>query len=60
VVHITDLSKDQSYLDGEPVAVSGVEVGKARTLIIVPMLREKGSLVPSRFIARKFDHSPTS
>jgi GAF domain-containing protein len=41
VVHITDLSKYQSYLDGEPVAVSGVEVGKARTLIIVPMLREK-------------------
>ncbi len=41
VVHIADLSKDQAYLDGEPVAVGGVEIGKARTLIIVPMLKEK-------------------
>jgi two-component system, NtrC family, sensor kinase len=41
VIHITDLGKDQSYLDGEPVAVAGVEIGKARTLIIVPMLKEK-------------------
>jgi GAF domain-containing protein len=41
VVHITDLSKDQSYLDGEPIAVRGVEIGKARSLIIVPMLKEK-------------------
>ncbi len=41
VVHIHDLGKDQSYLDGEPVAVAGVDIGKARTLIIVPMLKEE-------------------
>ncbi len=39
-VQIADLGASQAYLDGEPLAVAGVEVAAMRTLIAVPMLKE--------------------
>src|SRR5262245_54158553 len=40
-VQVPDLRGSQAYLDGEPVAVAGVEVAGIRTLLAVPMLKEK-------------------
>src|SRR5262249_23680636 len=33
VVHVVDLAAEQSYLDGNPEAVSGVELGHIRTIL---------------------------
>jgi GAF domain-containing protein len=40
-VHIADLREDHCFLSGEPVAVSGVELGGVRTLVAVPMLKDQ-------------------
>jgi GAF domain-containing protein len=40
VVHVVDLSAEQSYLDRDPEAVSGVELGHIRTIVFVPMLKD--------------------
>jgi GAF domain-containing protein len=40
-VHIPDLRTDPAYLDGEPVATGGVELGGVRTLLAVPMLKDQ-------------------
>jgi len=40
-VHITDLREDRSYLDGEPVPVTAVELAGIRTVLAVPMLKER-------------------
>jgi GAF domain-containing protein len=39
-IHITDYRIDQSYLDRDPGTVAAVELGGARTLLIVPMLKD--------------------
>ncbi len=39
-VHITDYRVDQSYLDRDPGTVSAIELGGARTLLIVPMVKD--------------------
>jgi GAF domain-containing protein len=39
-VQIADLRAYQAYLDGDPLAVSGVEEAGMRTMVAVPMLRE--------------------
>ncbi len=39
-LHIADLRAEQSYLDREPMAVAGVELGGVRTVIFVPMLKQ--------------------
>ena len=44
IVHIADYSVDQAYLEGDPVAVAGVELGGIRTLLVVPMLKD-GELI---------------
>ena len=41
VVHVADLSADPRYAEREPEVVTGVELGGIRTLLIVPMLKEK-------------------
>lgn len=41
LLHIADYSADKAYLEREQVAVWGVEIGGIRTLLIVPMLKEK-------------------
>jgi class 3 adenylate cyclase/putative methionine-R-sulfoxide reductase with GAF domain len=40
VVHIADIKELQSYLDGHPLTVASVELGKFRTVLGVPMLRD--------------------
>ena len=39
-VHISDYRTDQAYLDRDPLAVAGVELGGMRTLLVVPMLKD--------------------
>ena len=39
-VHIADYRSDRAYLEHEPVAVAGVELGGIRTLLVVPMLKD--------------------
>ena len=41
IVHIADYRADRSYLDGDPLAVAGVELGGIRTLLVVPMLKDE-------------------
>src|SRR5262245_2186881 len=40
VAHITDISELQSYRDGNPAVVASVELGKFRTVLGVPMLKD--------------------
>jgi signal transduction histidine kinase len=39
-VQIADLRSDRAYLNGDPLAVSGVEAAGIRTIVVVPMLKE--------------------
>jgi GAF domain-containing protein len=39
-VHVTDLEGYEAYIDRDPLAVAGVELGGIRTLLIVPMLKD--------------------
>ena len=39
-VHIADVMADPAYLEGEPVFVAAVKLGGARTILLVPMLKE--------------------
>ena len=58
VVHVADLSADQMYAEREPEVVTGVELGGIRTLLIVPMLKEKeliGALTVYRQEVRQFN-----
>jgi GAF domain-containing protein len=41
IVHVPDLSEDPAYLEREPLAVHAVEQAHVRTVLIVPMLKEK-------------------
>ena len=38
-IHVADMREHQSYLEGDPLPVAGVEVAGIRTLVIVPMLK---------------------
>jgi GAF domain-containing protein len=40
-VHIEDVTKDQAYIEGFPPFVKLAELGGARTLLVMPMLKEK-------------------
>jgi GAF domain-containing protein len=39
-VHVTDMRQEKAYLEGDPLAVSAVNIGGIRTLVVVPMLKE--------------------
>ena len=39
-LHIVDYSNDRAYLERDPVAIAGVELGGIRTLLAVPMLKD--------------------
>jgi GAF domain-containing protein len=41
IVHIADYRADRAYLDGDPLAVAGVELGGIRTLLVVPMIKDE-------------------
>jgi two-component system NtrC family sensor kinase len=40
-VHIADIRKDEAYIEGFPPLVKLAELGGARTLLVMPMLKEK-------------------
>src|SRR5215472_10380564 len=40
LLHIIDYRTDQAYLDRDPLAVAGVELGGIRTLLVVPMIKD--------------------
>ena len=40
VVHIADMAAEPAYIDRDPVMVATVELAGARTLVVVPMLKE--------------------
>jgi GAF domain-containing protein len=53
VLHVVDLASDQTYVvDRESGAVTGVELGGIRTMVIVPMLKDD-DLVGAIFIYRQ-------
>ncbi|HET7804361.1 MAG TPA: GAF domain-containing protein [Pseudolabrys sp.] len=39
-IQVADMREDPSYLQGDPLPVSGVDVAGIRTLLVVPMFRE--------------------
>jgi two-component system NtrC family sensor kinase len=58
LVHVADLLSDPRYAEREPEVVTGVELGGIRTLLIVPMLKEKdliGALTIYRQEVRPFN-----
>ena len=40
LVHVVDLREDQSYIDGDALAVSSVELAGIRSLMAVPLVKE--------------------
>src|SRR5262249_42933026 len=52
VVHIPDLTTDEAYLDHDPRMIALVDSGGARTLLVVPMLKE-GNLVGTIALYRR-------
>ena len=60
VVHIADIRELQSYLDGHPLTVASVELGKFRTVLGVPMLRDDELIGVITSLAKRCGHSPTS
>ena len=51
-VHLDDAAAGQAYLDREPSAVAAVEIGRIRTTLGVPMVKE-GQLVGAMVIFRQ-------
>ena len=51
-VSIPDMRSDPSYLNGDPLPVSGVDIGGIRTLVVVPMIKNN-DLVGAIAIYRK-------
>ena len=41
VQHVADLTADKAYLEGDPAAVAIADIAGARTLLVVPMLKEE-------------------
>jgi len=57
VVHVFDYSEELAYKERDPVVVDAVELGRARTLVTVPMLKEDtliGAIVIYRQEVRPF------
>jgi GAF domain-containing protein len=52
LLHVTDYTQEAAYREGDPGAVRFVEIAGARTLLIVPMLREE-ALVGTMSIYRQ-------
>jgi signal transduction histidine kinase len=57
LIHIPDITAEQAYSEREPLRVATVELGGARTLVAVPMLKEDefvGAIVIYRQEVRPF------
>jgi len=56
-VHISNLAREQAYIDRDPRMLLLVDVARARTLLVVPMLKQEeliGAIGPYRPIVRPF------
>ena len=40
-IHVLDIRKEKGYLEGDPMVVAGVDKGSTRTIVAVPMLKDK-------------------
>ena len=40
MVHVADVTAEQAYIERDPAIVAAVELGGARTIVFVPMLKE--------------------
>src|SRR5262249_2129538 len=58
VVQIPDLKMSQTYRDGDPASVMMVELAGARTLLVVPMMREGDVVVTIAIYPREPRPSP--
>ena len=57
VVHVADITVEQAYIERDPVAVAGGDLGGYRTVLAVPMLKESeliGGIVIFRQEVRPF------
>ena len=52
VVHVRDAAVSEAYLEGDPAAVTAVELGGLRTFVAVPMLKEQ-ELIGAFALARQ-------
>ena len=59
-VQIEDLRTQPPYLEGDPAVVALSDLAGARTLVIVPMLRENELIGAIASTVRRSGHSPTS
>src|SRR4029079_18127726 len=58
VAQTADITIEQPYLQGDPLAIAAAELGGYRTVLAVPMLKEsqvKGALIFFRQEVRAFD-----
>src|SRR5262245_15830769 len=39
-VHVTDMQQEKAYLEGDPLAVSVVNIAVIRAMVVVPMLKD--------------------
>jgi GAF domain-containing protein len=59
VIHISDYLEEAAYKQRDPIAVALAELGKARTFLVVPMLKENemvGAIAIYRQEVRPFTH----
>ena len=57
VVHVTDITMEQAYIERDPLAVAGADLGGYRTILLVPMLKESeliGAIIIFRQEVRPF------
>ncbi len=40
VVHVADITKEQGYVEGDPLAVASADLGGYRTILVMPMLKD--------------------
>ena len=60
VFQVPDITAEPGYLEGFEPLVELADLGGARTLLLVPMLKESRWSAPSPSFARKYGPSPTS
>src|SRR5262249_38355779 len=51
-IHIADAATDPGYIERRPEMVAAVELGSARTFLVVPMLKEN-ELIGAFYVARQ-------
>jgi hypothetical protein len=60
VAQTTDITIEQPYLKGDPLALAAAELGGYRTVLAVPMLKESNIIGALFFSGRKYARSMIS